>query len=306
MRRRLATLLAAAAALGLADAHVSGVVSLRARAGRASRIDASATTACARFTNLLPASAAAPALTTVQRARTIGAGQPSGVMSTLQGGLPFAAPVDYVLNERGEPVFMLKAGSTTHANSLASAAGSLLVVDSLTAQSVTLIGSICPLPEQEFAQSHVDFLNLHPVARECLATGGLGFYKMTVDKCYIAPVGTTAPDGVWLPIEEYARASIDAIAPFAVAIMASVNGPKRADLRRFCDAFWGAPFAKCEMVGLDQLGFDVEVVAAAEGSTAVRRRIGFSEPRVTEQEVRSLFVKTFFQAWDPAMARGSE
>jgi hypothetical protein len=50
----------------------------------------------------------------------------------------------------------------------------------------------------------------------------------------------------------------------------------------------------------------VEVVAAAEGSKAARRRIGFSEPRVTEQEVRSLFVKTFFQAWDPAVARASE
>lgn len=296
--RRLASIWAIAVAIGgLADAHVSDGA-LRARALRASRIDASATMACARFTNLMPVSAEAPALTAVQCARTISAGQPSGVMSTLRGGVPFATPVDFVLNERGEPIFMLKAGSATHANSLASSAGSLLVVDSATAQSVTLLGSIGPLPEQEFAQSHVDFLNVHPVARECLATGGLGFYKMTVDKCYIAPVGTTAADGVWLSIDEYARASIDAIAPFAAAIMASVNGPKRADLRRFCEAFWGAPLAKCEMVGLDQLGFDVEVVAAAEGSKAARQRIGFSEPRVTEQEVRSLFVKTFFQAWN--------
>jgi putative heme iron utilization protein len=283
----------------LAAAYAGGA-GLRTRAVHTSRISAAATSSATRFTNLLPATAEPPTLTAVQRARTIGAGEMRGVMATLVDQVPFAAPVDYVLNERGEPVFMLKKGTLTQSNAAASPSASLLVINEGIQQGVTLLGSIAPLPEQEFAQSHVDFLNVHPVARDCIASNGLAFYKMSVDKCYLQRVGTTAGEGSWLPMDEYASATIDALAPFAAAIIASVNGAKRADLRRFCTAYFGQPLSKCEMVGLDELGFDVDISPPkGEGGNKVRRRVGFSEPRRTEQEARSLFVKTFFQAWDP-------
>lgn len=66
------------------------------------------------------------------------------------------------------------------------------------------------------------------------------------------------------------------------------------------------------MVALDELGFELEVAlaggagGAGELGAAERRRVGFSEPRKTEQEARSLFVKTFFQAWEPPAKAGGQ
>ncbi|KAJ1639692.1 hypothetical protein T492DRAFT_935351 [Pavlovales sp. CCMP2436] len=303
--------------LGLAALQGTGRVRSPARG---SRVAASASASATRFTNLLPLTTAAPELTAVQRARTIGASAESGVLSTLheQASFPFSAAVNFVLNERGEPVFMLKAGSVTQANAAIAPSASLLVVDTSVGKMLTLQGAVVTLPEHEFAESHVNFLNVHPVARECMATGGLAFYKMTVQKCYMQSVETTAADGAWLPVDAYSAATIDALAPFSKAIVESVNGPKRADLRKFCETYFGSPLSHAELVGLDELGFDVEVAAAlpasankrsgrdVEGGQAKarreRRRVGFDGPRRTEQEARSLFVKAFFQAWDPPSA----
>ncbi|KAG8466230.1 hypothetical protein KFE25_001986 [Diacronema lutheri] len=290
-------LVVAAACMMAVQAYAGGPA---ARPTGAARVLASATSSATRFTDLLSASQAAPRLTAVQRARTIGAGALNGVLSTLQeGGLPFAAPVDFVLNQRGEPVFLLKDGSILHANIAATPLSSLLIVDGTSGQAVSLAGEVGPLPEQEFAQSHVDFLNVHPVARECIAPGGLSFFKLAVQKCYLH-----APDGgVWLPVAEYASATIDALAPFAHHIISSVNGPRRAELCRFCEAYFGRSVASAELVGIDELGFDVALALGAagegKGGSLERRRVGFSGPRKTEQEARSLFVKTFFQAWEP-------
>lgn len=281
-----------------------------------SRIVASATSSATRFTNLLPATTPAPRLTAVQRARTIGSGALSGVLSTLQVGsaLPFAAPVDYVLNERGDPVFMLKAGSVPQINAAASPLSSLLVVDASSGQALTLLGEVGPLPEQEFAQSHVDFLNVHPVARECIAPDGLSFFKLEVKQCYLhAPPAAFAPsnsksadaEGTWLAVSDYASATIDALAPYARHIIDSVNGPRRSELHRFCEAYYSQAVNSAQLISLDELGFDLEVTVGG-GAATERRRVGFSEPRKTEQEARSLFVKTFFQAWEPPEPKGDK
>lgn len=262
------------------------------------------------FTDVLPPNEPAGRLSAEQRARTLGASTERGVISTLADGAPFSAPVDFVLNEQGEPVFILKEGSPTHANIVANSAASLLLLDEASAQSLTLIGSVGPLPEQEFAQSHVDFLNVHPIARECIAAGGLSFFKLAVSRCFLQGVSEETT-GDWLPTEAYGEATIDALAPFAPSILESMNGAKRADLGRFLSAYYGEELSDCRLVAIDELGFDITVrpAAPADGKPGKRdeerRRIGFTTPQKTEQEARSLFVKTFFQAWDPPPAKAT-
>lgn len=249
---------------------------------------------------VLPQSKDVPKLERSQVARTIATSALRGVLSSVTGDGPVASPVNFVVNPAGEPIFAL-GQQMVESRQLSEAKTALVVTPDLlaanedvtTLPSVTLGGALIPLPEHEFADSHVHFLNVHPVARDCIKTGDINFWKMAVQSCFLSD-GDGA--GAWLSVDEYMTATVDSLANCAKGIVASVNQVQCRELQTFCELHFGGELGACRLASVDELGFDVSIASPVMSGNTERRRVAFAKPLKTEQEARSFFVKAFFQA----------
>mmetsp|Transcript_38847 Transcript_38847/g.94330 ORF Transcript_38847/g.94330 Transcript_38847/m.94330 type:complete len:145 (-) Transcript_38847:582-1016(-) len=102
----------------------------------------------------------------------------------------------------------------------------------------------------------------------------------------------------WVPPAEYAEAASNPLAPAAATLLHKMNGAHAESLKRFAAVYAGLDEAKVssvELLGVDQLGFDMRV---AQGSSSSVMRIGFRQPPANEEEGVSVFMKLFQEAYE--------
>jgi len=104
----------------------------------------------------------------------------------------------------------------------------------------------------------------------------------------------------WVPASEYEEAAANPLAPAAAQLLTKINGAKHVEsLKRFAAVYRGIEPSKvsaAELLGVDQLGFDLRVAQVGGGSSVCR--IGFRLPPANEEEGVSVFMKLFQEAYE--------
>eukprot|EP00184_Porphyridium_aerugineum_P003104 CAMPEP_0184694126 /NCGR_PEP_ID=MMETSP0313-20130426/2178_1 /TAXON_ID=2792 /ORGANISM="Porphyridium aerugineum, Strain SAG 1380-2" /LENGTH=354 /DNA_ID=CAMNT_0027152361 /DNA_START=40 /DNA_END=1104 /DNA_ORIENTATION=- len=238
-----------------------------------------------------------------ERARTVAHVCRTGTLCTASekhDGHPFGSHVDYVLNEHGEPVFLL-ANTATHTKNLRTNPKCSLFCQPVSNSGqgggrCTLVGTLVPMNElecQEITDMYIDF---HPHAAQALNVNGkFAFYKMVLDDIYF--VGGFGVTATWVEPNKFAGSNPDPLAFDAAEIIQVMNREKKGDLETVIKAFTDVPdkIQQVDMMSLDRLGFDLRV--RTEAGTK-EYRIGFREKVGTRFDVQSALTKTLQEAWE--------
>jgi len=103
----------------------------------------------------------------------------------------------------------------------------------------------------------------------------------------------------WVPASEYAEATANPLANAAEALLKKMNGAHASSLARFASVYAGLPEDKvtsAELLGVDQLGFDLRVEQVALPPSLMR--VGFRLPPANQEEGVSVFMKLFQEAYE--------
>ena len=102
---------------------------------------------------------------------------------------------------------------------------------------------------------------------------------------------------LWSSASEYASATSNTLAEATASLQEKLK-KRQPELDRLAAQIVGVQTAEVvtsEVLGVDQLGFDVRVDLAG-GSEL--RRVGFNQPPQNLEEALSLFMKLFQEAWE--------
>ncbi|CAM9432575.1 unnamed protein product [Ascophyllum nodosum] len=262
-------------------------------------------------------------LSITERARTVTHVADSGTLCTLSSsveagpeGSPFGSHVDYVLDEKGWPIFLLAEASLHTQNIKANERVSLLCQTPREAHGqpqaalarVTLVGSIVDVDDDdELIQLKASFSLVHTYADQLTQSPRFKFYKMKPEKVYY--VGGFGVMSKWLPVCEYQAshqvpfclphfqaAKPDILADEATSIVSKINKSKQEELATVCKHFLHRAFPdSVSVTTVDRLGLDVRVKA---NDLTDEFRIGFRQPVSSVEDAKSEIVKIFQEAWE--------
>lgn len=249
-------------------------------------------------------------LSITERARTVTHVANSGTLCTLSSsdeagpeGSPFGSHVDYVLDERGWPIFLLAEASLHTQNIKANAVVSLLCQtpregngqSQAALARVTLVGSIVDVDDDdELIQLKASFSLVHTYADQLTQSPRFKFYKLKPDKVYY--VGGFGVLSKWLPVSEYETAKPDILADEASSIVTKINTGKQQELKTVCKHFLNkASPDTVSVTTVDRLGLDLRVKAR---DLTDEFRIGFRQPVSSVEDAKSEIVKIFQEAWE--------
>lgn len=244
-------------------------------------------------------------LTDAQVARTVASVCADGVLTTrvtVPGaeGAAMSSFAPFVIDADGCPLMPLSS-SEAAANLEQDASASFFAHaprgGAAGGSSITLLGSTEPVPIDD-----VDDLTLKTISD---LTGTPAEEIAARPWCRLVPTSVHLQDAVraseaWVPASEYLSAEPNPLAPSATSLLAKINSLHMPGLRRFAAVYAGVPsdtLAEAELLGVDQLGFDLQAkLNAAAPSTTMR--IGFRMPPANEEEGISVFMKLFQEAYE--------
>lgn len=242
-------------------------------------------------------------LTVGERARTVVHVCKTGTLCTYSAdrdGSPFGSHVDYVLCDDGRPA-MLLATRAAHTLNLASDARAALFCQPTASAGqdgcrATLQGVVRNMTPEEEEEIRERYLEQHAHAADVVNSPGLfAFHVMDVnDVYYVGGFGVVAE---WIDRNLFIDADPDPLAFDAPQIIQDINTKREQDLLRLCRVFLGVDdVQRCQLMGLDRLGFDLRV----RGKDAVYQefRVAFRENVNNRFDVQSALVKTFQEAWE--------
>ena len=232
-----------------------------------------------------------PTPTHAERALTLLAAAPDGVLSTLTSepaGYPYGSLVLFGLLQR-DPIFLVS-GLAAHTHNLKiDSRASLLVRESgpknpLALGRVTLVGRCEPVEAP--AEARAVFLEKNPAAKFYADFGDFGFWRLRPERIrYIGGFGRMS----WPDLEDWRGALPDPIAPHAQGILAHMNEDHAAALRLYCEAFsQSGPVEQVTMTGVDRYGFEMSA-QTAEGPRPIR--VAYRETATTPGAVRGALVE---------------
>lgn len=223
-----------------------------------------------------------------ERARTLVAGQRTGVLATLtEDGFPYGSYVTFALHE-GDPVFLVST-MAAHTKNLARDPKSSLLVhesvadDPLANGRVTLVGECARLDDPTAAREA--FLSAHPQASYYADFKDFAFWKLTVSAVrYIGGYGRMS----WVEVDDWRTGEVDPIAPFEAGIVEHMNDDHADALVAYARAFTRATDAQTvTMVSCDRYGFELSVKTERGPRPA---RIAFDDPIATGDEARQAMI----------------
>lgn len=234
----------------------------------------------------------APEPTYAERARTLLAREPVGMLSTnsaRQPGFPFGSVMPYSLDGDGSPVFLISGMAIHTQNVLADPRASLLVMqsgggsDPLGLSRATLLGTVASIDHvpDELRRA---YLERHPNARHWIDYSDFGFFRLDVTHIYF--VGGFGAMG-WVPAEDYAAAEADPLADAAAGIIEHMNRDHAEALREITRHFGNLAAEEAAMVSVDRLGFVVRA-RTSEGMKGLR--IAFAEEVKSAEDARRVLV----------------
>ncbi len=237
-------------------------------------------------TRLTPEDVKAP--THGERARTLVAGQRTGVLATLtEDGFPYGSYVTFALDE-GDPVLLVSTMAAHTKNLLVEPKCSLLVHESvaddpLANGRVTLVGRGARLDEPGAAREA--FLAAHPQASYYADFKDFAFWKLSVSSVrYIGGYGRMS----WVEVHDWRNGEVDPIAPFEEGIVSHMNDDHADALVAYARAFTRAQDAEeVTMVSCDRYGFELSVQTDKGPRPA---RVAFEQPIATGDEARQAMI----------------
>lgn len=238
-----------------------------------------------------------------ERARTLVHVCRTGTLCTASSkheGHPFGSHVDYILDAKGQPVFLL-ANNAAHSKNLRFSTRCSLFCQPQGSSGqeggrVTLVGEIEALDDTDREEIQEDYVDIHPVAVDALAyPDKFSFYRMRVEDIYF--VGGYGVTATWVPPNEFAEAQPDPLAFDAPSIVSQTNEKRQDDLVRVSRTFLGLDGSpNVRMMSLDRLGFDIRV--RTESGSIREYRIAFREKVGNRFDVQSALTKTLQEAWE--------
>jgi len=244
-----------------------------------------------------------------ERARTLAQQCTHGTLTTSSrrhGGWPFGSLVDYVLDDRGRPIFLLSYFASHTNNILDDSRCSLFLHPPATSPQadarVTLLGRCSEVPAGEIDSCRNQFLNTHQHYSEVENFNIFKFYRMDVAEVYyVAGFGSTAR---WVYSADYANARPDPLLDDNLKMVSEINKNRPEDVRRIATYFAGLKISEHDSVvvkSIDRLGFDIRVVYTEDKNTR-ELRIPFKTPDgnpVTERLLaQSALVHMALEAWE--------
>jgi hypothetical protein len=226
--------------------------------------------------------------THAERARTLVAGQRTGVLSTLtEDGFPYGSYVTFAIDD-GDPVFLVSTMAAHTQNMMRSAKSSLLVHESvandpLANGRVTLVGECARLDEAGSAREA--FLAAHPQSAYYADFGDFAFWKLRVSSLrYIGGYGRMS----WVEVADWRESEVDPIATSETGIVSHMNEDHADALVAYARAFTRAADAEqVSMVGCDRYGFELSVMTEAGPRPA---RIAFDAPIENAGQARQTLI----------------
>lgn len=220
--------------------------------------------------------------------------------SLRHGGTPFGSHVDYVLDERGRPIFLL-ANSAAHTLNLEQSREVSLFCQPLdnygqSGGRTTLVGDLARVSRLDLEDLVDTFVDCHPHARDALKyTENFHFYRMEVKDVYF--VGGYGVAATWVDVEQYTLAEADPLAFDAAKLIDRLNASTNGEVTRLCTVFCGMKNEfDAKVVSLDRLGLDVRITSPDDGT--LEFRLCFREVIANSFEAQSSLVKLLQEAWE--------
>jgi len=277
-------------------------------------------------------------LNVFEKARTVTSVCTSGTLSTVSRhegieGAPFGSFVDYVLDDDGNPVFLMNDMSmhtiniaealeadqkppmvtlftqlssrrdtaTTRSSSSSSSSGK----DSQEVSRCSLTGTvekIDPAIAEDMDTLRMRYSIAHSYADQVMDSPYFNFYRLVPSKIYY--VGGFGVSSQWVEAEEYRAANPDILAKEVSDIVSKINREHGDDLMLTGEHLLGLEgIERIRVTNVDRLGMDVRVTCQA---SATRRsklitdefRIGFRIPVISVEDAKSEILKVFQDAWE--------
>ena len=240
-----------------------------------------------------------PVPTHAEYARSLAATYVRGTLATLtEDGYPFGSVVQYVLDDRGQPVMLMSELAEHTKNIRRDGRASVLVSssvmpgdDPMALPRVTLVGSLVPVAAQELAELQARFLAEHPSAASYAAFGDFGWWRLALDSVrFVGGYGRMS----WVDVDAYMHVQPDPLARHGDAIMGHMNTDHANANLAYARAFAGITHAtSARMVAVDRLGFDL-LASTPDGLQPAR--VNFDEPVDTPDAVRKAVVALLARA----------
>lgn len=272
-----------------------------------------------------------------EKARTVTSTCTSGTLCTVSGhdgieGAPFGSYVDYILDDDGNPVFLMNEMSMHTVNIRDNALSSTSSDDndndndktqkSSFSNMVTLftqlaggsggqdvsrcsltgmVQKIDPSTAEDIDILRMRYSIAHVYADQVMDSPKFNFYRLSPNKIYF--VGGFGVLAKWVNPDDYKTSTPDILAQEAPDICLRVNRDHGEDLKLTATHLLGAEdIQKVRVTSVDRLGMDIRVTS----QKGARRnklqtdefRVGFRIPVISNEDAKSEILKVFQEAWE--------
>lgn len=271
----------------------------------------------------------APSITNIrlnvnEKARTVASVCTSGTLCTTSisdgiGGAPFGSFVDYVLDDDGNPVFLMNEMSmhtiNIRENSDAPDGKSMVTLFAQLGQqnafsegqdvsrcSITGTVDMIPADDPEMDAIRMRYSINHAYADQVMDSPKFAFYRLKPAKIYF--VGGFGVLAKWVEPEDYKNASPDILAEEASEIVSRLNRDHSDDLSLTAKHLLGveSEIEKIRVTNVDRLGMDIRVTSqkGARRNKLITDefRVGFRIPVISVEDAKSEVLKVFQEAWE--------
>lgn len=255
-------------------------------------------------------------LSTCEKARTVTSVNHSGTLCTVSvsegiEGAPFGSFVDYVLDDEGNPIFLMNEMSLHTVNIRENAeSGNLVTLFVQTSSSMQDVSRCSITGVVEKLEKGVNIPDLdtismrysiaHAYADQVMDSPKFAFYRLKPSKIYY--VGGFGVETAWVPVEEYATAAPDILAKEASGIVAKLNKESYDDLLLTAEHILDVEqIERVRVTNVDRLGMDIRVTKRGPRRNKLvtdEFRVGFRIPVISVEDAKSEIQKVFQEAWE--------
>jgi len=259
-----------------------------------------------------------------EKAKTVTSVCTSGTLCTTSisegiDGAPFGSFVDYVLDDDGNPVFLMNEMSmhtiNIRENSNEPGGQSMVTLFAQLGQqnafsegqdvsrcSLTGTVEMIPADDEEMDAIRMRYSIAHAYADQVMDSPKFAFYRLTPSKIYF--VGGFGVLAKWVEPEDYKDASPDILAQEASNIVSRLNRDHSDDLSLTATHLLGVDteIEKIRVTNVDRLGMDIRVTSqkGARRNKLITDefRVGFRIPVISVEDAKSEVLKVFQEAWE--------
>lgn len=258
-----------------------------------------------------------------EKARTVISVCTSGTLCTASHmddiqGAPFGSFVDYVLDDKGNPVLLMNEMSMHTVNIQKSGPEGLVTLFAqlggptsssgvaTQGQDVSRCSVTGTIEKIEDTAEDWDAIRMrygiaHTYADQVMDSPKFHFYRLSPKKIYY--VGGFGVSSEWVPPEEYSEATPDILAKDASGIMTRLNRDHAEDLMLTATQILEVKEVdKVRVTGVDRLGMDMRVTCRDPRRKSKlitdEFRVGFRIPVISVEDAKSEVLKVFQEAWE--------